>query len=309
MINFIKAVVFIIIFVCLYYVFSYISLPNENIKQYGMYKTSLYEILGEKKDTIDVVVLGDSLVYSSVSPMEIYANYGYTVFDCSEAAQIFSDAFKYYEVAVDNQHPKVLIIGANIFFRDGDKKPYYNKWQKILKNNIPLIIYHDNWKKIFYSHIGRVNVEKGYRLNETVDPSINKRYMRTTRRRSIIPSVNIKYFERMIKIAKKNNIKIVLLGLPSQKSWNYSRHNAIKDIATKYNVEYINMNLIDLNIDWTVDTKDQGSHLNYQGAKKASIYLGEYLKKLGILKDHRNDPKYVDWNKSHKIHLRNLENK
>ena len=308
MINFIKTVIFIGIFVVLYYMFSYISLPSANIKQYGMYKTSLYEILGEKKNTIDVVVLGDSLVYSSVSPMDIYEKYGYTVFNCAEPAQIFSDAFKYYEIAVDNQHPKIVILGANIFFRDGDKKPYYNRWQKILKNNIPLIIYHDNWKKIFFSHIGRVNVEKGYRLNKTIDPSVNIKYMRRTRRKSVIPDVNIKYFEKMIKIAEKNNIKIVLLGLPSQKSWSYARHNAIKDIANKYNIKYINMNLINLNIDWTVDTKDQGSHLNYQGAKKSSTYIGEYLKKLNILKDHRNDPKYVDWNKSHKIHLRNIEN-
>lgn len=307
--NFIKTVVFIFIFGIIYYILSYISLPSANIEKYGMYKTSLYEILGEKKDTVDVVVLGDSLVYSSISPMDIYEKYGYTIFNCAEPAQIISDTYKYYEVAIDNQHPKVVIIGANIFFRNGEKKPYYVELQKVLKNNMPLIIYHDNWKKAFLPKEGRVNVEKGYRINEAIKPAKNNDYMRKNKEKALIPSVNLKYFEKMVESAKKENIKLVLVGLPSQKSWNYSRHNAIKKISRKYNVEYINMNLMNLDIDWTIDTKDKGSHLNYQGAKKSSAFFAEYLHNLGILNDHRHDPRYSDWNKSLKLHRRSLINK
>ena len=304
--NVIKTVVFVIGFVILFYFFSYVSLSNANIKKFGIYKASLYEILGEKEDSIDVVVIGDSLVYSSVSPMEIYGKYGFTAFDCSEPAQIFSDALAYYKVAVESQHPKVVIIGANIFFRDGLKKSWDKKVKKVIQNNIPLIIYHDNWKKLLFSNYGRINYLKGFKLNKNIKPSENKVYMKTHEIRANIPEKNIEYFEEMLEIAKENNIKIVLMGFPSQVSWYYKKHNAMLDLAKKYNLEYINFNLEDLGIDWTHDTKDKGEHLNYYGAKIISDYVGNYLKNLNILEDHRNDKEYDEWKKAYEIYLRKV---
>ena len=115
--NVLKIIIFIANFVMIYIILSYFFLPKINLYKYGMYNTSLYEILGEKKNTIDTIVLGDSLVYSSVSPMEIYNEYGYTVFDCAEPAQILSDTYEYFKIAMDSQNPKVVIIEPNIFFR------------------------------------------------------------------------------------------------------------------------------------------------------------------------------------------------
>ena len=81
--NLFKSIIFLSLFVFLYYGFSYILLPKDNMKDFGLFKTAQYEILGEKKDSIDVVILGDSLVYSSIIPMEIYNEYGFTTFDCA----------------------------------------------------------------------------------------------------------------------------------------------------------------------------------------------------------------------------------
>ena len=61
--------------------------------------------------------------------------------------------------------------------------------------------------------------------------------------------------------------------------------------ATKENLPYLDLNLITdtLAIDWNTDTRDEGDHLNDFGAKKVSLYLGEYLKKQYVLEDRRND--------------------
>ena len=61
--NLLKGTLFISIFIFLYYGFSYLLLPKENIKNFGLIKTAQYEILGEKKNSIDAIVIGDSLVY------------------------------------------------------------------------------------------------------------------------------------------------------------------------------------------------------------------------------------------------------
>ena len=71
-----RVVLFCVIFLVLVEIFSFILLPGKNLKKYGSYKVAAYEILGEDENTIDVVAIGDSLVYSSLSPMEIWHNYG-----------------------------------------------------------------------------------------------------------------------------------------------------------------------------------------------------------------------------------------
>ena len=43
------------------------------------------------------------------------------------------------------------------------------------------------------------------------------------------------------------------------------------------------------------DSRDGGNHLNYSGAKKISVWLGDYLAKDYQLEDHRKDRRYQRW--------------
>ena len=65
-------------------------------------------------------------------------------------------------------------------------------------------------------------------------------------------------------------------------------------------------NGIDLKINWKKDTKDKGNHLNYRGAKKVTKYLGNYLKKTGLLEDHRKDSKYESWDRAYDIYIKSF---
>lgn len=302
--NLLKSILFVTILIIMYFFFSYLFLPKDNIKEFGLYKTSLYEVLGEKPNTIDVVAIGDSLVYSSICPMEIYGNYGYTVFDCAEPAQIMPDAYEYYKVALESQKPKIAIIESNILFRDASKNPWYNESLKVLKNSIPLILNHNNWKKMIFSDFGLVSEEKGYRSNKDVRPSENKDYMRASNKTKTIPDANIDYLKKIIKLSKEHNVKLVFVGLPSQKSWSYEKHKKMEEVSKEFGLEYINLNgNEDLKIDWTQDTKDRGDHLNFYGAKKVSKFIGEYLKNTDLLEDHREDPKYSELNELYQKHM------
>ena len=86
--NIIKSIAFCLILLCLIEGLTWLLLPGFNIEKFGTFNVAAYEILGEEKDTIEAVAVGDSLVYSSLSPMEIWGEYGYTTFDCAEAAQV-----------------------------------------------------------------------------------------------------------------------------------------------------------------------------------------------------------------------------
>ena len=272
--NLLKSILFIAIFIFLYYGFSYALLPKENIKDFGLIKTAQYEILGEKKNSIDAIVVGDSLVYSSVIPMEIYKKFGHTVFDCAEAAFILPDAYDYYKVALESQRPKIVLVGANMFFRDTRKRRWYIKYERMIKNIMPLLNYHNNWKNILFSDYGIMSIQKGYKLNKTQIPSKPKNYM------------------------EKNNKKLIVIGFPSQDTWNYQKDQAIKKLSEEYYFTYINLNNYDLNIDWVTDTKDKGGHLNYYGALKASEFVGNILRDTNLLTDHRKDKNYKLWDRA-----------
>lgn len=291
-----KIFMFVLIFVILLFIFSYLLSPKYNLKKFGFVKNSLYSILSEKPNTIDVVAVGDSLVYSSISPMEIYGEYGYTVFDCSKPAQLVTEAYNYYKVAVESQKPKVAFIEANILFRNISKTNGISKTRDILKSSIPLFVYHDDWKKIIVGNNVENNL-KGFVYSKKIQSGTLEEYMIKTDETKIIPKENLDYLNKIIKLSKENNIKIIFVGLPSQKSWNYEKHNAVEKLSKKLQIEYINLNMIEeVDIDWQKDTRDKGDHLNYFGAKKVSKYLGEYLKNLNIISSKKNDSNYNDWN-------------
>ena len=96
--NLLKAIIFTGILVILVIISELILISGIDIRKHGIFKSANYELMGEKADSIDVIFLGDSLIYSSISPMEIWNNYGYTSFDCAEAAQVISDTYNYLKL-------------------------------------------------------------------------------------------------------------------------------------------------------------------------------------------------------------------
>ena len=112
--NLFKSILFIAIFILMVHIITYVLIPGKNVKEYGVLKAGNYEILSEEDNTIDTVFLGDSLVYSSISPMEIWNEYGYTTFNCSESAQITENAYKQLEIAFEKQKPKLVLMESNL---------------------------------------------------------------------------------------------------------------------------------------------------------------------------------------------------
>ena len=89
------------------------------------------------------------------------------------------------------------------------------------------------------------------------------------------------------------------MEMPSANSWNMARHQAVADYASDRNIPFIDFNMKDMmtktGFDWLTDSRDGGNHLNYSGAKKISIWLGNYLGSQYQLEDHRKDSRYQRW--------------
>ena len=72
-------------------------------------------------------------------------------------------------------------------------------------------------------------------------------------------------------------------------------------LAKKENVDYIDFNALapQLKIDLAKSFRDNGTHMNYSGAKKVTDYLGGYISKNYGLADLRGDKSYSYWNDSY----------
>ena len=303
--NFIKSVVFILIFVVLLGASIYFLIPQKNLKKYSFLNILDYEILEEDDDMVDVLFVGDSLVYSSVSPMEIWSEFGFTSFDCSTPAQLTETSYNYISIAVERQNPKVIFLEANVLFRDPAKRTDERKLKDFYDRYSVLDKYHDNWKDLI-SYGKKINTTKGYYYISKTNSAKHNNYMENKNKIENIPSVNIEYFDKIIDLCKTNDIKLVLFGVPSMKSWSFAKDQKINEIASEYNLEFIDLNNI-LDIDWVNETKDEGSHLNYSGAKKVSHYLGNYLFENNLVVNHKEDEKYDDWNKAYSKYQRLID--
>ncbi len=286
--------------------------PKNNSEGSGIEDVSANGILSEKKNSIDVLVLGDSLSHTAISPMMLYKDYGITSYLCGSYGQYMYDTLRYLEQAYENQSPKIVLLETDTLYRR------FNVTDAIASSiqcEFPVFRYHDRWKDITASDFkGDINYTcindyKGYRGKDIVNGIPNPQYMVPTDKIDDISTLNQYYMNEIVKFCKEKNAELILVSTPSVLNCNYERHNGIQEIADKYGLEYVDMNLLaeEVPIDWEKDTRDKGDHLNHEGAKKVTSYLGKYLEDKNVLTDHRGDKEYAQWDDSLAIYMEKIE--
>ena len=302
--NVIKSVIFLGILGIIIYGLSFILVPKDNTYEAGMPYVRPNGILAEPKNTIDVLIIGDSESYTSVSPMEMWDQYGFTSYVLGTNAQKIFTSYNFLIDALENQKPKVVILETNTFFRN------LVDAQKIIsffERHVPFIKYHDRWKDLNLNDLGGdinytgISEMKGYYyINYAVPMKESKpSYMDRKKKTEPIPKDEIYYIKKIYKLCKENNIELMFYSAPNYKNWWMAKHDLVSELAEELDINYLDTNLIpEIDIDWKTDTKDAGDHVNYKGALKVSTYLGKYLAETYNLPDHRGDSNYDLWNSS-----------
>lgn len=300
----VSCVLFVAILLGLLQVSSLIFQPKSNDKASGIHYPRANGILSEPKDSIDTVFIGDSEVYHSFIPLNIWRDYGITSYDVSSPSQKLVYSMEFLKKTFEKQSPKIVFLETNAIFRKSyleDEITY--KAEQVF----PVFRYHDRWKNLqlkdFSATVEYTANEnnKGYYFTKKSKPATDKaikEYMKYSDVSAPILSTNKKYLKEIAEFCKKHGTKLVLISTPSTKNWNYQRHNAMEAFSKDLGVDYIDTNLLrdDIPIDWKKDTKDKGDHLNYNGAVKVTDYIGKYLDDTKLFKDKRNDPSYDNWN-------------
>ncbi len=238
--------------------------------------------LAEPKNSLDIMVYGNSDVYSGFSPEVLKNTYGYSAYASGRMLQNMKNINDLLEKTLQCQTPKLIILETDCFFEE--RSQYVSDFNLFA----PTFIYHSRWKEIKLrdftqrpSRKSNVDVNKGFISSDLVyktdfpedymgDPEVQP---------AVISQHNAKEIDDFIQTCRRNQIEVLLVELPSPHSWDYAKHYAVQSVAEKYDLRFVDLNLQrdTYGLVLQTDFRDNGNHLNNSGAQKATNFIGAYI--------------------------------
>lgn len=260
---------------------------------------SLMQIQKEKENTIDVMIVGDSLSYTAISPMELWKEKGITSFVGGQSGQRIQETYVMLLTAFEKQSPRLVVMETNLLFRG---KPGIQGVQETLEafgnRYLPIARGHDVWKTWLIDKKYPQESFKGFSFRCGVKSYSEGSSQRLKNKPSDINHTTKEYMEKIAELCKEHDAQLLLVSVPSPLNYTAKRLEAVRALARENDIDYLDLNSRqdELNIDWHTDTLDKGDHLNLLGAQKVSRFMGEYMANHYHLEDRRAQKEYDDWN-------------
>ncbi len=311
-----------------------VAIDNDHYSYEGIYDLP--------KGSLDVVFVGSSHAFCSISPEDIFSSYGITSYVLGSGNQRIWQSYFNLKDVFRIQSPKVVIVESLVAFEQAAQGEAYNReaidrmklsWPKIeaikmavAKNSeqehflsyiFPAIRYHDRWEMLEENDFSWFlndswSVTKGYLPRMTVTSAefniseyekSNPVEMNSTCR---------EYLTKIKELCDKNQAELILTKFPTC-LWNGAKALAMQQIADEMGVIYLDFCADEIlrravNIDWSRETLDNGNHLNYDGALKVTDYMGKYLEKNYVFSDKRKNAQYDQWKKDYAYFKRSVDN-
>lgn len=312
-----KIIAFCLIFVSLFN-YSYKILSwKDGVGGYASAMTTLYNDLED--DIADVLFLGSSHCFCSISNTQLWDEYGIGAFNMVVSGQDLASTYYCMDEVLKTQSPKVICVElmgitieehavvANIYrntlgFKysknffgivdaiapDEDKKDYLLKWPIIHTR------YRELEKEDFIhlspSYLGGNGGSENIR-------DVGELYVYQEHDTIPISAQNEEWLNKIINLANEKNIDLVFFIVPyiteedTQKQFRY-----VEQLAAYHNITVINYfdKINEIGFDAHTDFQDKG-HTNGNGAKKITSHIGAYLKENYDLPDRRGDEQYKLW--------------
>lgn len=302
-------VVFAILFVGIYLYIGMVLMPKNLHDSGGEKYYSAVAYKYEKKNTVDVMLYGNSDLYSGFSPMELFKDSGVTAFGCGVAKQTVSGIFQQMKKSFKKQTPKVVVLETDCFFQPNSK--FMGSGLYEIMPLIAPFIYHSRWKELEWKDFvtaptlkGNSNFMKGYVFsNKIYDYSLKDGYMQDSDAspKKLNKSV-VKDFSKIYKLCKKRGVELMLMTIPTPITWSNAKHNGVEELVREFNkkdkdyqIKYFDMNVESQDFDYATCFRDNGNHCNYKGAKIVTSRVGEFLQLNYELADRRGDDNYSEW--------------
>ena len=205
----------------------------------------------EERDSLDVVFIGASDIYTSFMPGRAYEQHGFTSYLLASESITSEGVITAVKEVVRTQHPSLIVIEANAFlYGDSDnetneahvhkffdnlpfsinklnyinkKVPVDQKWEYCF----PLIKYHGLWNELpdrvnmmqsnFSLDVRGYNVLKGFRTTAKVfksdTPSLNAQLSEETGELDLDPELQQNLFD-LLDYSKEQNLNVIFVRAP-----------------------------------------------------------------------------------------------
>lgn len=340
--NTMKMLIFVVIVVILLNVLSEIFIPGQkkSMAKYNGEVTHLDRLYEEPRNSLDVIFLGSSHIYSGISPMEMWNTYGIAGYDCTSSSQC---AYKSYHFLVDifkYQKPKVVVFDLMSLFIDESVDEISNRsalnymrfspnflttvHHSLNKENgetmesyiFPVLRYHSRWEElsqIDFNISKMPDPAKGYDMRYGTKCMVkltedNFSFLKEPPTDAVagIVEKSARYIREMVELCRKNGTQMLFIKTPVS-DYTQEKGNAMQKFAEECGVELIDYNRKwdELGLDYRVDFLDT-VHLNINGARKLTKCLGKTLVDDFGMPDHRGETEYGSWNKDFSIYQAEL---
>lgn len=262
-----------------------------------------------QEDSIDVVFIGSSHQFCSISPEILYDEYGIESFMLATSAQTVPMSYYAAMEAIELQNPKLIVFEVcyltNDFrtvtdemshcFFDGmpECEAKYKGIEDLIEeenriNYYALLgTYHSRWKELTEADYAMTQFTKrgGVHFEETVyNPPIQVISETET---EPIPDEMEKYLDMLVELCKENDVELIMYAAPFNTMYDAEYETAVLNMrqrmfnyigeyAKEHNVRYYNLfyEIPALGLDDSTDWMDR-QHLNCNGQEKFTRYMVE----------------------------------
>ncbi len=325
-----QAAGFVLLFLLILWPVSYMVRTNGDVKDRfaGFY--------AEKKDSLDVVMIGSSPVFPYYAAPKLWGETGIAMYPLSTNVQRPAAMRYLAEEAEKTQSPALYIFEMRMFTMEEaglmenmaytrgvtDNLRYSLQRIRTIRGLVPeddeegrlsyyidIMKYHTNWKMLalpsewanmFYRHSHPL---KGYTFRDEVGPQPQPSCggMEGV---LAMPQEQEAYLRELLAYLKENGQEALFLVSPYGESEKEQQmFNYMAGIVKESGYGFLNMNdyYDEIGIVFEEDFADYGSHTNAVGAEKCTDFLESYLQAHYALPDHRGDAVYKSWDKSYEL--------
>lgn len=284
----------------------------------------------EKKNDIDLIVIGSSNSFCTINPLVLYEEYGIAAYDFGSSSQPMNISALYLKEALKKQTPKVVALEVNMMVGDSinsgnetalrwgftDIPLSFDKLKCIYESVgavdeeyfsyvFPIFCYHNRWKELTktdytYFYEDKTNYTKGYLETQEVAEYAAHLDDYEYEGEAWIAESNIKYLDEIAALCSKKQIKLVLFKSPKE-NWHRYETEAIRALADERGLCFVDYNELyhngELELDPAADFRD-GQHLNDFGAVKVTSHFGGYIKANCEIPDRRGGETPNSWDEA-----------
>lgn len=288
----------------------------------SIHEGNLVEEYYKEEKLHDVIFIGDCEVFSNISPVTLWEEYGITSYIRGSAQQLVWQSYYLLEDTLTYEKPKVVVFNVLAMKYNEPQKEAYNRLtldgmklsaaklkaikaseiegEEMITYLFPILRYHSRWDELTgedFKYLFRKDTlsHNGYLMRVDVKP------VDMIPKGKKLPDYRFgdkayAYLDRITKLCREKDIKLILIKSPSIYPYWYEEWDTqMSEYAKANHLTYINFleDIEEMGIDYTQDTFDGGLHLNLSGAEKFTGYFGQILSKEFSLPDHRGEEKYA----------------